>query len=89
MEVFNVFRGIALVVAWGIPALLVLGVLVFIILAPAFTFGGMATKLYEKVFARQGKTVRQETVPTIGEMLRTTKLPPEEEPKAKTVEAKE
>ncbi len=90
MEPYNIFRAISLVVAWGIPAILILGVLVFIILAPAFTFGGMASKLYKRVFARQGSAIRQEPAPTIGEMLRAAKLPPEEEPpKAKTAEAKE
>ncbi len=90
MEPYDVFRVISLVVVWGIPAILILGVLVFIILAPAFTFGGMASKLYERVFATQRRAIRQEPAPTNGEMLRAAKLPPEEEPpKGKTVAAKE
>ena len=90
MEPYDVFRVISLVVVWGIPAILILGVVVFIILAPALTFGGMASKLYQRVFARRKRAIRPEPAPTIGEMLRAAKLPPEEEPaKAKTEAAKE
>ena len=90
MEPYDVFRVISLVVVWGIPAILILGVLVFIILAPAFTFGGIASKLYARVFARQKRATRTEPAPTIGEMLRAAKFPPEEESaRAKTAEAKE
>jgi hypothetical protein len=69
MEAYDVFRVISLVLVWGIPALLVVAVVVFIVLAPALTFGGMVRKLYERVFARRRKTIRQESVPTIGEIL--------------------
>ena len=90
MEPYDVFRVISLVVAWGIPAILILGVVVFIILAPALTFGGMASKLYQRVFARQRRAIQPEPTATIGEMLRAAKLPPEGEPTgAKTMEAKE
>jgi hypothetical protein len=90
MEPYEVFKTMSLVVVWGIPAILILGVIVFIVLAPAFAFGGMVSKLYERVFAGQKRVTRTEPVPTIGEMLRAAKLPPEEEPlKGKTVVAKE
>ena len=75
MQPYDVFRVISLVVAWGIPAILILGVVVFIILAPAFTFGGMASKLYERVFARQRKAIRREPGRTVAEILAAAGLP--------------
>ncbi len=90
MAAYDVFRVIALVVVWGIPAILILGVMVFTVLAPALTLGGMTGKLYERIFGREAQPIRVELTPTIGEMLRAAKLPPEEEPaRAKTAEAKE
>lgn len=52
MQPYEVFRIISLVVAWGIPTILVLGVAAFIILAPALAFGGAARRLYEVVLGR-------------------------------------
>ncbi len=63
MESYEVFRVISLVVAWGIPAILVLGVAAFIILAPALAFGGATRRLYEVVLGRitrKTQMVRQE-----------------------------
>lgn len=46
MEAYGVIRVISLAVVWGIPAVLVLGLAVFIVLATLFTFGGMASRLH-------------------------------------------
>ncbi len=49
---YDMLRVLALVVAWGIPAILVLGVVAFIIVAPALAFGGAARRLYGGVLGR-------------------------------------
>ena len=49
MEWHDVFRVLSLVVVWAIPAILVLAVLAFTILAPAATFAGAVLRLYETV----------------------------------------
>lgn len=69
MEGYDVLRVLALIVVWGIPAVLVLGLVAFIILAPAFAFGGLATKLYEATFARLTRKQRREASPAIGDIL--------------------
>lgn len=45
METYGVLKVLSLVVVWGIPTAAVLGVVAFIILAPAFAFAGLARKL--------------------------------------------
>ncbi len=44
---YDVLRVLSLVVVWAIPAILVLGVVAFVVLAPAFAFGGAARRLYD------------------------------------------
>lgn len=46
---YDVFRTLALVIAWAIPAVLLVAVAVFIILAPAFTSAGGVLRVYEVV----------------------------------------
>lgn len=66
---YDMLRVLALVVAWGIPAILVLGVVAFIIVAPALAFGGAARRLYEGVFGVMGRKTQREPDRTIGEVL--------------------
>ena len=49
MESYDVLRVFGLVVAWAIPAVLIVALLVFVILAPAFTSAGAVLRLYEAV----------------------------------------
>ena len=49
MEPYDVLRVISLVVVWGIPALLVLAVVVFILAAPILTLAGAVLRLCEAV----------------------------------------
>ena len=46
-NVLDVFRVLSLVVTWGIPAILVLAVVAFIVAAPALTLAGIVLRLYE------------------------------------------
>lgn len=72
MEDLGVFRILSLVLVWGIPAVLVLAVVAFIILAPAFAFGGLARKVYENVVGGLRRKARQEPAPTVGQELSPT-----------------
>ncbi len=49
METYGVLKVLSLVVVWGIPAILVLAVAVFITLASTFAFGGLVSKLYKTI----------------------------------------
>ena len=57
-SVFDVFRVLSLVVVWGIPAILILAVILFVIAAPVFTLAGVVLRLCEVVrdkLARRGE----------------------------------
>ena len=60
-NVFDVFRVLSLVVTWGIPAILVLAVVVFVIAAPALTLAGVVLRLYEGVRDKLRKRAPAET----------------------------
>lgn len=44
---FGVFRVLSLVVVWAIPAILVVGVVAFLVSAPVLTLGGALLRLYD------------------------------------------
>ncbi len=75
MESFDVLRILSLVVVWAIPAILVLAVVVFILLAPALTFGGLAGRL----FARLRRKAQPVPSPSIAEVLAAAGLTFQEE----------
>lgn len=79
MESFDVLRVLSLVVVWGIPAVLVLGVIAFIILAPALTFGGTARRLYESITGRMRRKAQEEPASTIAQILASAGLILDEE----------
>ncbi|MDP2917824.1 MAG: hypothetical protein Q8O16_07855 [Dehalococcoidia bacterium] len=89
METYGALRILSVILVWGIPAVLVLAVVGFIILAPAFAFGGLASRLYETTFARMRRKAQPEPAPTIGEILAAAGLTLKEEDAAdKAVAAK-
>ena len=56
----DVFRVLSLVVAWAIPAALVLAVLLFSIFAPSLALAGIGFRLYRFVFGRLGSKTQPE-----------------------------
>jgi len=60
MEWYDVFRVFGLVVAWAIPAVLILAVVAFIFAAPALTVGGMVLRLYDILSVRLRKKAQAE-----------------------------
>jgi len=61
MEFYDVFRVLGVVVAWAIPAVLVLLVVVFVLAAPVLALGGAALRLYEVVGGKLRRGGRAET----------------------------
>ncbi|MDD5289365.1 MAG: hypothetical protein PHY28_09690 [Dehalococcoidales bacterium] len=45
----DIFRVISVVIAWAIPAILVLAVAVFVLAAPVLTLAGLVSLAYDKV----------------------------------------
>lgn len=73
MEWYDVFRVLSLVVVWAIPAILVLLVVVFAILAPVFIWAGVVSGLFRVIrdslrrrataSRRRALTMAEEVVP--------------------------
>ena len=61
-NVFDVFRVLSLVLVWGIPALLVVAVVVFAAVAPGAILAGAIISLWEAV---NGK-LRRSAAPALG-----------------------
>lgn len=49
METYAVIKILSLVAVWGIPASLVLALVIFIILGATLAFGGLASRVYEAI----------------------------------------
>lgn len=52
MESYDVLRALSLVIVWAIPAILIVGVVAFVIVAPALTLGGLILRLSDIVSVR-------------------------------------
>ena len=61
-NVFDVFRVLSLVLVWGIPALLVVAVVAFAVVAPGAILAGVIIRLWEAV---SGK-LRRSAAPALG-----------------------
>ncbi len=54
---YGVFRALSLVIVWAIPALLVVGLVTFLIGAHVVALGGVTLRLYDMIWVRLlGKT---------------------------------
>ena len=67
MEAYDIFRVLSLVIVWAIPAILLMAVAVFVIVAPTLTLGGVIARLYEVVGVRLRRRMqaRQQGLDTV------------------------
>lgn len=65
MEWYDVFRVFSLVAVWAIPAILIVALGAFIILAPVFTSAGVVLRLHEVVHDKLVRRGQAEAQPLI------------------------